>query len=171
MNLHIGCYGAKIEGFKRLDIFQHGDVDYVQDAKDLSNFTSESVEEIYASHVFEHFKKGERQAVLKEWWRVLKPKGVLWISVPDFDAVVELYCRNNKVLSVWTDHLIHGDQKDDRSIHYACYNYATLTGELSMAGFSKMERIEQMPYGLLDASCYTDNAFGIPISINVKVVK
>lgn len=171
MKLHIGCKGEKIEGVKRLDVVQHGDVDYVQDAKDLSNFEEGSVDEIYASHIFEHFTKPIRRGALKEWNRVLKKGGVLWISVPDFDRIVDLYINMGRVLATWTEHLIHGDQEEPYAYHYACYTFPVLSGELSLAGFNKIQRIGQMPYGVDDASKIVDSIFRQQISLSIKAVK
>ncbi len=49
--------------------FSH--VDYVGKAEDLSIFGDESVEEIYACHILEHFRRADVLKVLQEWFRVL----------------------------------------------------------------------------------------------------
>jgi predicted SAM-dependent methyltransferase len=163
--------GEKIEGFKRLDIVQHGDVDYVQNARDMYNFEDESVEEIYASHILEHFMNKEVPVVLKGWSRVLKKGGVLWLSVPDFDAIVEMYIRTGRSMTTWMHHLIHGDQETPHHCHYQCFTYPVLSGRLSDAGFSRVERVTLLPYALKDASRIRDSMFNLPISINAKAVK
>jgi len=171
MKLQIGAKGEGIDGFKKLDIIQHGDIDFVQDASDLSNFETESVDEIYASHIIEHFKKLALPKVLLDWNRVLKEGGVLWVSVPDFARIVEMYLKSGKELSVWLDHLLHGDQANPESFHYSSFTFPTLSGYLSQAGFSKIDRIVDLPYGVNDASKITDNRYNIPISLNLKAVK
>ena len=171
LRLHIGCKGRRIDGFKRLDIVQHGDVDYVQDAADLSNFADGTVDEIYASHVIEHIPKPGLAGALEEWNRVLKKGGVMWVSVPDFDRVVGLYLKCGKVLSLWFDHLIHGDQETPYDFHYHCFTYQTLSGFLSKAGFEKIREIENLPYGVQDASRISDSMFNEPISLNMQAVK
>jgi predicted SAM-dependent methyltransferase len=171
VKLHIGCMGKAIPGFKRLDAVQWGDVDYVQDARDLSNFESNTVEEIYASHILEHFSNPEVPLVLKDWNRAIKPGGTLWVSVPDFDAIVEMYLRMGRKMSTWIHHLIHGDQGEPYHTHYQSFTYPVLSGKLSDAGFNRMEKVKYLPYGLSDASVITDNIFNLPISINIKAVK
>ena len=53
MKLHVG--GEKIkEGWKILNIQQKDGVDFIGDISDLGQFEDSSIEEIYASHVFEH---------------------------------------------------------------------------------------------------------------------
>lgn len=171
MKLHIGCKGEKIDGFKRLDIVQHGDVDFVRNANDLSCFEDGSIDEIYASHILEHFYKPDVPKVLSEWHRVLKQNGFLWISVPDFDAIVNMYLSSGRRLDTWTTHLINGDQLEPYSFHYNVFTYQTLSGLLSQAGFSRMDRVRDLEYNVRDASKITDSRFGQPISINIKAVK
>ena len=55
------------------------------------DYSDNSVDLIYASHVFEYFDREEGKKVLREWFRVLKPEGVLRISVPDFEIMSKLY--------------------------------------------------------------------------------
>lgn len=171
MRLQIGCLGDSIPGFKRLDIVQHGDIDFVQDASDLSNFDSGTIEEIYASHILEHFPKPIVSRVLKEWQRVLKPGGILWCGVPDFDAIVDVYLKNDRNMTTWLGYLIHGDQKNDHSYHLNVFTYPMLAGELSMSGFSRISRIDEFPYNIDDASKSRDSWFKLPISLNIKAVK
>mgnify|MGYP006120551271 CR=1 FL=1 len=65
MKLHIGGKIIK-DGWKILNIQKNEGVDFVGDISDLSQFNDESIDEIYASHVFEHIpqKKNYRYT---EW--------------------------------------------------------------------------------------------------------
>ncbi|MDR0913319.1 MAG: methyltransferase domain-containing protein [Methanobrevibacter sp.] len=87
MKLHLGCGEKYLEGFTHCDIRKYHHVDYVIPVDDLP-FDDESVDEIYACHVLEHFGRHEVLNVLKEWSRVLKTDGFLRIAVPDFDSIV-----------------------------------------------------------------------------------
>lgn len=51
---------------------------------------------IYSSHVFEHMLDEECLFLLRECHRVLKPKGILRISVPDMDKAFQAYFINNE---------------------------------------------------------------------------
>ena len=53
MKLHIGGEAQK-DGWKILNIQPKEGVDYIGSITDLSQFENESVDEVYASHVFEH---------------------------------------------------------------------------------------------------------------------
>ena len=48
---------------------------------------------IMASHVIEHIEWFKTQTVLKEWVRVLKPKGKMTIWTPDMAAVIDVVLR------------------------------------------------------------------------------
>lgn len=60
-------------------------------------YADDSVDEIRASHVLEHFGHGEAMSVLKDWVRVLKPGGVMRLAVPDFQYIAERYLAGDNI--------------------------------------------------------------------------
>lgn len=78
-------------------------------------FPKNSVDYIYSSHFFEHIKKFQTIAVLKSCYRCLKPGGVIRVSIPDLDFIVEQYKNNNdniKKVDIINDHIYAlGEQK------------------------------------------------------------
>lgn len=52
------------------------------------------VETVYTSHMLEHLDRTQAQAFLKEVLRVLKPGGVIRISVPDLKIIVDQYLQD-----------------------------------------------------------------------------
>jgi SAM-dependent methyltransferase len=54
-------------------------------------FKDESVEAVFTSHVLEHFPRHIGLALMKEVRRVLKPGGILRVTVPDLELVAKLY--------------------------------------------------------------------------------
>lgn len=54
-------------------------------------FDNNSVDIIYASHVFEYFDREECINVLKKWNDCLKPNGILRLAVPNFEKYASLY--------------------------------------------------------------------------------
>ena len=95
--LHIGGK-VPAPGWEVMDALPGSHVDHVGNAKDLSRFPDSSFDDIYASHVAEHFDyQGELLAALKEWRRVLKPSGRLNISVPDLDVLATLFAARDRL--------------------------------------------------------------------------
>lgn len=137
MKLHIGCGKKFLPGYKHIDIMEYPHIDYVAAADNLHMIDDDSVEEIYACHVLEHFGRLEYGNVLKEWHRVLKSGGAIIIAVPNFDAIVEHY-DNNKDLSVLIG-LLYGGQNYKYNYHYMTFNFALLSDTLKNIGFDDIK--------------------------------
>lgn len=45
---------------------------------------------LYACHLIAYFDREEIKPLLKEWYRILKPGGILRIATPDWDAISSL---------------------------------------------------------------------------------
>lgn len=56
------------------------DVDVIAESENLSMFTDDSMDFVFSSHNLEHMV--DYKAVLKEWWRVIKPDGYLVLYLP-----------------------------------------------------------------------------------------
>ncbi len=56
-------------------------------------FTSETFDFVYHSHVLEHIAREKASAFIKECFRILKPKGIIRIIVPDLELIVNLYLK------------------------------------------------------------------------------
>ena len=92
MKIHVGCGEKYLPGFKHIDARNFEHVDYVtDDLSNLSMFDDNTIDEIYACHLLEHFTREEisNGEILTEWYRVLKSGGILRIAVPNFEAIVE----------------------------------------------------------------------------------
>ena len=59
------------------------------DCRNLAWFRDETLDFVYSSHLLEDFE--DTEAVLKEWLRVLKPKGFLIIFCPD-EQIYRQHC-------------------------------------------------------------------------------
>jgi predicted SAM-dependent methyltransferase len=86
--LHLGCGSKHIKNYINIDIRYLPGVDEVDNVRFLRKYKNDSVDEIYASHVLEHFSRWEYKNVLKRWFDILKPGGTLRLAVPDFDSIV-----------------------------------------------------------------------------------
>ena len=179
MKLHIGCGEKYLPGWKHLDARKFPHVDYVTDKLDkLDMFADNSVEEIYACHVLEHFTRLEmsRGGVIKEWYRILRGGGVLRIAVPNFEAIVEEYLSSQNLELVMG--LLYGGQNYEYNFHYQAYDFKRLSGLLRRAGFSEVELYDWrdfLPPNYDDFSRaylpHMDFEHGRLMSLNVVAVK
>ena len=96
-------------------------MDHVGKAEDLSRFEDHTFAEIYASHVLEHLGyQSALPAALAEWHRVLKPEGLLMVSVPDLDTLCDLFSQRDTFSSDERFHLMRmmfGGQADSFDFH------------------------------------------------------
>jgi predicted SAM-dependent methyltransferase len=139
MKLHIGCGKCYLPGWVNLDIdiFEDASVDIVDNAKTLKTIKNSSCEVIYASHVLEHFGRHEYKDALRIWFRKLRKGGILRLSVPDFDKVVEVYRATsnfNLVLGFLT-----GGQRTRYDYHNMVFNKRFLASSLDEIGFSNIQ--------------------------------
>lgn len=169
--LHIGGK-VRLDGWEVLNATPDECVDHVGDARDLSRFESDTFAEIYASHIVEHFDyRGELEATLREWLRVLVPGGRIGISVPDLDILAGLFVQR-QVLSFEERFLImrmmFGGHVDQYDHHKAGLSEDLLAGFLMLAGFANVIRVSG--FGICNDSSnavFRDQ----PISLNLVAVK
>ncbi len=107
----------KAEGWEVVNVQPAAYVDHVCNANDLALFGDNTISDIYASHVLEHFDyNGELMATLQEWFRVLEPEGKLMISVPDLDVLAKLLLSKRELMLTVKDRF-EGDAHD---VRWAC---------------------------------------------------
>jgi predicted SAM-dependent methyltransferase len=136
MKLHIGCGKRYIPGWTHIDQVALPHVDFVQDIRNLANFSDDSATIIYACQVIEYFDRDQVLPVLTEWRRVLSPGGILRLSVPNFAVITELY-RKGLPLEHFLGTLYGkiSDGKDNYIYHRTTYDESSLRNVLERAGF------------------------------------
>lgn len=132
LQLHLGCGSKRIPGFEHVDSTPYPHLTHCADVSRLDMYAADSVDLIYASHVLEHFGRHDFRAVLCEWHRVLRPGGVLRLSVPDFETVVRLYPQYGLVPLLG---LVCGGQKNATDYHHMVFDAAFLRDTLHELGF------------------------------------
>jgi len=96
--LHLGCGDVIFpRPFENLDGRNLNGVDHVGSVYPLP-FDDNSFDLLYSSHVLEHFHRKETLNVLKEWVRVLKPDGIIRLSVPSLENIIKIYELYTKIL-------------------------------------------------------------------------
>lgn len=93
LKLHIGCGEVYLKDWVNIDI-EGKTADLLHDIRKGLPYKDNSVEFIYNEHLIEHLSKDEARKVLHEFYRVLKPGGVVRIATPDLDHLIYKYIFN-----------------------------------------------------------------------------
>lgn len=133
MKLHLGCGHKKIHGFVNIDIDASARPDIVDDITTLSDFRPESIDLIYCCHTLEHLTKENAWIALVRWFELIKPLGLLRLSVPNLSAIFEYYICHKDLKAIHG--LLYGGQKNIHDIHYTGWDLETLSKELIKVGF------------------------------------
>lgn len=157
-----------MEGWEVFNIVPAPYVDHQGNARDLSRFEDETFEEIYASHVLEHFDYGkDLKAVLLEWNRVLMKGGRLYVSVPDLDILASLLLDRERLTldeRYFIMQMMFGGHLDQYDYHHIGLNQDFLASYLFETGYVNLRRVTN--FGLFQDTS-TLAFMGTPISLNI----
>jgi len=180
VKLHLGCGDRRLPDWvncdKDYELHQTGFSDEKLDATDLQKYKDNSVDEIYASHVLDHFSRSnELDKALSEWYRVLKPGGILRVAVSNFEMFAKIYNEELDLERLW-GHIV-GGHKSKYDKHGCVFDFALLKKYLEKHGFIGVKRYrwqDFLPEGFDDLSrCYIphlDFENGILMSLNVEAM-
>ncbi len=150
--LNIGCAGDNRSGWLNVDLDPRADVRL--DIRRPLPLPDGSCAEICSEHVLEHLGyPGEVEDVLRDWWRVLAPGGLLSVGVPDTAYPLASYvnrandyfawCRTQPWSRPWNE-----TRLDQINFHFRqqglgfgqdhlyAYDAETLAARLTSAGFT-----------------------------------
>lgn len=167
LRLHIGGVHVR-EGWKILNVQPGPGVDFVGSCEDLSQFADGSVDEVYASHIFEHLGYfGELPRTLHEVSRVMKVGGVLRVAVPDLENLCRLMVRPGLGESkrFYIMRMMYGGQSDAYDFHRVGFTYDLLCGMLEIYCFGRFSRVKS--FGMFQ-DCSETRYENVPISLNVR---
>lgn len=146
MKYNIGAGSKPIDGFVNMDI---------GDDITLTNYNDAEV--IYCSHFLEYFDKVEVMGLLRCWYFAMQEGGELFISVPDFAKVVEIYQEQGIIM----DGALYGKMGNPFIYHKSIFDRKTLREALLLAGFRNVTKFESF-----HNDCSADK-----ISLNLKCRK
>lgn len=137
--LHLGCREKKIYGYVNIDIRPEVKPDLVEDCFELPSFKDNSVDAIYTCHMLEHCPRHQYHEVLKRWFNILRPNGILRISVPDMEELSHYLVNNlgspKAVREI--QNLMFGAQKHPYDYHYQGFTFSSLQNDLRDVGFKE----------------------------------
>jgi len=147
IKLHLGSGKRNLLGYVHVDIDNLPHIDYCSEIHDLHMFKDNSVSEIYSCGAIGYYDAEGIKVLLKEWRRVLKPNGILRVSVVDFEKQVQLYVKSKKIDSLGVLGPIYGrweytDPAGNTGVAYKknSYDYDYLVKTLQENGFKDCKR-------------------------------
>ena len=123
MKLNLGCGSNKIEGWVNVDLVEEFKPDLLHDISLPFPYKDNSVDEILAKDILEHFDKYLRYVVFYEWARILKIGGIITIVVPNFPKVIRRYFKYS--FNTFLDRIFGETMRDsERYIgHFGIHKY------------------------------------------------
>ncbi len=145
MKLHIGGKEAHPD-WQILNVQEGPHVDFLGNCNDLSQFENDSVEAVYASHVFEHLDyTPQLKETITDCRRILKPQGELMVSVPNLGVLCQLFVADGlsteqrfKLMR-----MMFGGQTDPYDFHKVGLIEEFLAEYFTAAGFKSWCRVEE----------------------------
>ena len=101
LKLHLACGHDYNKDYINVDLYAPEDAkcDIRFDVMKLP-YPDNSVDEIKAFHIIEHFHFFEIKEVLNEWYRVLKPGGRLYLETPDFLETCRSFVEGSSAMNI-----------------------------------------------------------------------
>jgi predicted SAM-dependent methyltransferase len=151
--LNIGCGDNHKKEFINIDYNWRPGINLCWNINYSLPIKPDSMEGVFSEHCMEHLSYDEAQRALSDFFRVLKPGGVVRISVPDAELYLETYHKQK-----------HGEEAQfpyerfaaERSLdtpmmhvngtfrfhgHQYAYDFETMAKQLQTAGFESIERM------------------------------
>lgn len=119
MNLNLGSGTSRKQDYISVDLYSDADVHW--DLTQPLPLDDGDVDNIYASHVIEHFDKHEWKKISKDWARVLKSGGTIEIHCPDIIQACLTVAADIDRLNI-----IYGNQDTPGEYHKNGFTYKTL---------------------------------------------
>lgn len=174
LKVHLGSGPINIQGWINVDVRTYDHVHLVSEGFKLREFTDEAIAEIYLCHVLEHFSFEEAEALLKSLKVKLRPGGLIRISVPSFDRLIEVYKLSGSDITT-VKYALMGGQDYEYNFHKSLYNLKSLRELLEHSGYSNVLEWETLTDFGVDLGDWSNGTFAtekgaMPISLNLKGV-
>jgi predicted SAM-dependent methyltransferase len=183
LSVNIGSGGRGLPGWINIELTPMRDTTLCLDVRRPLPLADGSVKRILAEHVVEHLDfRSDIPAVFRDWYRVLQPRGVVRIIVPDAGRFLKAYADadpikwqhlgwdlNRLPSDIYTpmhviNHIFHQGGE-----HLFAYDFETMAWALRQAGFAN---VEQTGYKISrDPELAIDQEIHAPYSLYVEAMK
>jgi len=135
VKLNLGCGLDKKPDFINVDLREEVQPDIVHDLEKKLPFPDCSVDEIIAKDVLEHFSFRKVRQILRDWFRVLKPGGKIYIQTPDLEAIARKVILSGQFNWEQMSYWVYGGQDYETNYHKAGFTIPELKKLLEEIGF------------------------------------
>lgn len=179
LKLNMGCGSNHQRGYVNVDVRRLPSVDLVATPKDCLRLFSGRCEEVYISHVLEHFESPGKDArkhdesvlgFLAVLHGLLKPGGRLRVAVPDFGVIARLYVEGCFPLYPRLLGRLCGEQNYPGNLHKCIFDREYLEQCLRESGFTNICEWDPAVVGLNRDSSF-DELGGVRTSLNLVAEK
>ena len=172
--IHLGCGEINSPEFINVDARPAAHIHYVCDVNDLSIFPDNYADMVYACHILEHIRHNNLKKILWEWRRVVKPGGILRLSVPDYEKIHDIYEASRDINVIQP--ILMGGQDYAENIHYSVFNLKYLSCLLTEVGFRSVREWdpEQVDYHNFEDWASKTIEWGgkkCRVSLNIEAIK
>lgn len=145
MRLDLGCGDFKQPGFIGVDLYCPS-AEVKADVRKLP-YPDNSIEMIHSSHVIEHFDYFEGFEVLKEWYRVLQPGGIMITEQPDLEKSCREFLKADNYQRIYNFYPhIFGMPWLPGGAHKFVYTYDQFKWTVERVGFKNVHQTPALRY-------------------------
>lgn len=152
MRLNLGAGNCPLDGYENLDIKNGCEV------SSLVQYADNTLDEIRASHILEHFSYTQVFDILKGWVQKLKAGGVLKVAVPDFAKIAQGYINRENIN---IQGYLMGGHTDANDYHKSVFDQKGLGKAFESLGLTDIKEWQSE----------TDDCASLPISLNLQGTK
>ena len=153
---------SKLSGYKTCDVRNIPGIDYVCDAWDINKHVeSNTINEIYSRHFFEHLTFEQGKLVLNAWHKILKPGGKIRMKLPNLEYQVHEWLKHKEKNGKFDNPLMSGfwgwQRQGDKlvwDVHKSGYDIETLKHLLIKHNFTNIISHQDPDYFELDFEFY-----------------
>jgi hypothetical protein len=91
LSIHLGCGSRVFAGWVNVDAHPGKGVDLIWDLRVPLPIRDNTATMVYSEHVLEHLYKPDAIKLLEECFRILQPRGILRMGVPDAAVYIRAY--------------------------------------------------------------------------------
>jgi predicted SAM-dependent methyltransferase len=134
LRLNLGCGHIPLKGYVNTDMRELPGVDVVAEVDRLP-FLPGEVEEIFSSHLLEHFPQEQLRRELLPYWRsLLKLGGILRCVTPDAEAMIHEYEAGRYSYRNLRE-VLYGAQEHEGDFHFNIFTSSYICDLFQKAGF------------------------------------